>query len=286
MLSYDLFTGHFNASAWRDVVAIFQAHVASRYAGEKMVDYVTLAPEVTQSAFESMNVITNWTPNSYPTGAHTISSQGTLITSKDGGLTAGIFTAFSNKTLSSGDHYFVVEKSAKMDSIRIWQPLGNDTQLTIERPVVWPDPLRIHVYAVARDTAMEVTKSVTAAEITFDWKRNLAGAKIVYYALTSEVVVAVEAKSFEPLAEFRLYQNYPNPFNAATRIMFALPHESYIKLEVFNLVGERIATLVEGHFNAGHHFTNFDAAGLPSGVYIFHLQAGKFEASRKLLLLR
>ncbi|MGH7456833.1 MAG: hypothetical protein ACRENG_36120, partial [bacterium] len=169
MLSYDLFTGHFNAPAWREVAAIFQSHVASRYVGEKMDDYITLASGVTQSNFAGITVVTNWTPNSYVTGSHTISSLGTLVTSKDGSLTAGIFTAYNNKPLSAGDHYLIVEKSTKMDSIRVWQPLGNDTQLTIERPSVWPDSNAIHVFAMKKDTAISVNRKVTSESITFDW---------------------------------------------------------------------------------------------------------------------
>ncbi|MDZ7292490.1 MAG: T9SS type A sorting domain-containing protein [candidate division KSB1 bacterium] len=286
MLSYDLFTGHFNAPAWREVVATFQAHVASRYAGEKMIDYFILQEGVAQSNFESVNVIANGTPNSYVTGAHTIPSQGTLVTSKDGSLTAGIFTNYNNKPLSSGDHYLIIEKSAKMDSILVWQPLGNDTPLSIERPAIWPDPLRIHVYAVARDTAIEVAKSVTAARISFDWKNNVAGANIIYYKLTSEIVIAVEDKPLEPPAEIRLFQNYPNPFNAATRINFALPHESHVKLEVFNLVGEKIATLADGQFDTGYHFINFSATNLPSGVYVYRMKTKQFVETRKLVVVR
>jgi hypothetical protein len=291
MLSYDIFTGHFNAPLWREVVAIFQAHVASRYAGEKMADYVALASGVTQSAFESVNVVTNWTPNLYLAGAHTISSQGTLVTSKDGSLTAGIFIAYNNKPLSSGDHYLVVEKTTKMDSIRIWQPLGNDTQLTIERPSVWPDPLRIYVYAVARDTAIQVVKSITVEGITFDWQHHVAGAKIVYYALTSEVVVAVEDRLLDTPVEFRLYQNYPNPVRLSstvaqgiTRIPIQLTSAGHIELSIFNLLGQKIATVFSGSLPDGKHEFTFAGSNLPVGVYFYKLEAEGRVLYRKMVV--
>jgi hypothetical protein len=286
MLSYDLFTGHFNAPAWREVVAIFQAHVASRYAGERMNDYLTLQPGVTQSDFESVAVITNWNQTSYSAGSHVIASLGTLVLSKDHSLTAGIFTAYNNKPLSPGDHYLVSEMTTKRDSILVWQPLGNDTPLPIERPAVWPDPSRIRVYAVGKEAKIEIAKTITTDGISFDWNRVVSGAKVFYYALTSEVVVPVEHTPFAPPTEFRLFQNYPNPFNAATRIIFALPHASEVKLELFNLVGEKVAALAKGRFDAGYHAVHFDAAKLPSGVYVYRLQAGRFEESRKLVVLR
>ncbi len=291
MLSYDLFTGQLNAPAWREVAAIFQSRVVSHYAGKKMDDYITLAPGVTQSTFESIAAITNWTPNSYSTGTHTISSLGTLVTSQDGSLTAGIFTSYNNKPLSAGDHYLIIEKSAKLDSIRIWQPLGNDTQLTIERPSVWPDPLRIHVYAVARDTAIEVAKSVTAAGVSFDWKRNIGGVTIIYYVLMSDVVVAVEEKPLELPAEFRLFQNYPNPVRLSsivvkgmTRIPIQLASAGQIELSIFNLLGQKVATVFSGYLAAGKHEFTFDDSGFPVGVYFYKLEVEGRVLYRKMVL--
>jgi len=286
MLSYDLYALNVDTMGWRDVVATFQLHVASRYAGEKMLDYNTLAPGITQSDFESVTVLTNWNAASYTTESHTLPSLGTLVTSKNGRLTAGVFTAYNNKPLSPNDHYLVVETTPKQDSILIWQPLGRDTPLSIERPSIWPDAQRIHAFAVGRDKTIEVAKSVTAKDISFEWKRQIANLKAEYYALTSEVVVAVEHPRLDQPAEFHLLQNYPNPFNAATRIAFVLPHGSEVKLDVFNLVGEKVATLAEGRFDAGYYAVNFDAGNLPSGVYVYRLKAERFEARRKLVVLR
>jgi hypothetical protein len=173
-----------------------------------------------------------------------------------------------------------------MDSIRVWQPLGEDTPLAIERPSAWPDSQAIQVYAIGQNTAIEVNKAVTANAITFDWNRIVAGVKIVSYVLTSDVVETVEDKPSITPAEFHLLQNYPNPFNATTKISFMLPHPSWVQLEVFNLIGEKVATLVEGRFEGGYHSVIFEAAELPSGVYVYRVKAGKLVQSRKLLLLR
>jgi hypothetical protein len=89
-------------------------------------------------------------------------------------------------------------------------------------------------------------------------------------------------------SEYDLLQNYPNPFNAATTIEFHLPHPSQVTLEVFNLLGERAATLLDQKkFMAGAHKINWQAEGLTSGVYFYHLRVnGSFEKTRKLILLK
>lgn len=86
---------------------------------------------------------------------------------------------------------------------------------------------------------------------------------------------------------FTLEQNYPNPFNPSTNIRFSLADAANVQLEVFNIAGQKVATLVNGtEMAAGIHSVNFDASGLASGVYLYRIQAGSFVATRKMNLLR
>lgn len=99
-------------------------------------------------------------------------------------------------------------------------------------------------------------------------------------------ITALPGGEGEIPAAFELRQNYPNPFNPATRIGFALPQASTVKIEVFNLLGERVATLLEAPRPAGYHEIRFDAGRLESGMYLCRMQAGNFSQTRKMLLLR
>ena len=85
---------------------------------------------------------------------------------------------------------------------------------------------------------------------------------------------------------YRLYQNYPNPFNPATTIEFTLPQSGFVKLKVYNILGQQVATLLETQKPAGQHVVNFDASQLSSGIYYYTLTADDFKQTRKMVLLR
>ncbi len=87
-------------------------------------------------------------------------------------------------------------------------------------------------------------------------------------------------------AGFSLQQNYPNPFNPETTIRFTLPQRAFVTVQVFDLTGREVATLLRETKPAGSHALIFDASHLPSGVYLYRIQAGSFHAAKKLLLLK
>ncbi|HTK80696.1 MAG TPA: LamG-like jellyroll fold domain-containing protein, partial [Bacteroidota bacterium] len=87
-------------------------------------------------------------------------------------------------------------------------------------------------------------------------------------------------------AEYALIGNYPNPFNPSTVISFALPKAGVVTLKVYNIIGEEVATLVDGTLDAGYRSVTWNATDLPSGLYFYRLRANAFEETRKLLLLR
>lgn len=91
----------------------------------------------------------------------------------------------------------------------------------------------------------------------------------------------------EVVREFALNQNYPNPFNPTTNISFSLADAAPVKLTVYNLLGQEVATLISGKvMNAGTHNVAFNAASLSSGVYIYRLEAGSFVSNKRMTLIK
>ncbi|MCP5062977.1 MAG: T9SS type A sorting domain-containing protein [Ignavibacteriae bacterium] len=118
-----------------------------------------------------------------------------------------------------------------------------------------------------------------------------------YQTVTKDLTVGVDDEG--PLVNrFDLYQNYPNPFNPTTTITFSVPHpplflgglsaskSQNVSLKVYNVLGKEVATLVNETKPVGRYSINFNATDLPSGIYFYRLQSGKFAKTKQMLLLK
>ncbi len=95
------------------------------------------------------------------------------------------------------------------------------------------------------------------------------------------------AKTAPALPEsFSLEQNYPNPFNPTTTIEFSLPAAGDVTLVVYNIMGQEVTRLADGHYEAGHHQVEWDASNVATGVYFYRIQAGAITETKKMLLLK
>jgi len=86
--------------------------------------------------------------------------------------------------------------------------------------------------------------------------------------------------------KFELYQNYPNPFNPVTHINFALPKTSRVKIEIYNILGQKIITLLNAKITAGYHQVDFNGTKFASGLYFYRIETDKFQKTHKMILLK
>ena len=102
--------------------------------------------------------------------------------------------------------------------------------------------------------------------------------------LEPDSTVNVNGKTI--LLDFQLEQNYPNPFNPTTTIKYQIPEVSFVTIKVYDVLGNEIATLVNEQKPADSYEVEFDASGLPSGIYFYRLQAGSFVEAKKMVLMK
>ncbi len=157
---------------------------------------------------------------------------------------------------------------------------SNGFKTTVEPTFAEVDSLLAEL-GVAQGASAELQWTVTAS----------AGDSVKFAIIPNKITLArllgvsKELESDDP-QEFSLSQNYPNPFNPTSNIQFTLPQSSDVKLQVFSITGQLVATLVNGKMSAGEHVVQFDAGNLASGVYIYRMMAGKFVQTKKMTLIK
>ena len=103
---------------------------------------------------------------------------------------------------------------------------------------------------------------------------------------THTVMTGVADRGNRMPAAYYLKQNYPNPFNPTTTIEYGLAQAGHVKIELYNMLGQKVRTLFEGNLPAGRHVLQLSAADLTSGIYFYRIQAGKFEQMKKLVVMK
>lgn len=124
-----------------------------------------------------------------------------------------------------------------------------------------------------------------SAQIVFECGRAVTDVFIDNVSLYELLETNIEHTEHLP-ETYRLYSNYPNPFNPLTRIKFALPEPEHVELIIYNIIGQKIVTLIKKTMNAGEHEIDFNADNLSSGIYYYKLHAGEFQDVKKMVLLK
>ncbi len=198
----------------------------------------------------------------------------------------GLNTSFCNSEAGLEQGYFTAAGNGKCsDIVYILSDLeGNGTKIPIEQLTLSPTSnpnLSLNpsygdtVKVVKRLDKIIVNVGYTPEYIESIFVTPSEGQNITNRDTESEITNAI-----------KLHQNYPNPFNPTTQISYSLPEAKMVRLEISNILGQSVATLVNERKSAGNYTVNFDAAGLSSGVYFYTIQAGAFTQTNKMLLIK
>jgi hypothetical protein len=164
--------------------------------------------------------------------------------------------------------------------IRFSSPFGGPITVEPESGDIAPgDDITLTVHVDASD----LEEGEYLFELQIDTNDPAAPRLIV--PVTVEIVTVSSEGESAPLA-FGLEQNYPNPFGGQTVITYTLAETSPVRIDVYDVAGRRVATLVDGPREAGRHTATWDASGLAAGVYLYRIQAGAQTATRRALLTR
>jgi len=170
----------------------------------------------------------------------------------------------------------------------IWRSSPSATQYHLQ---VSPDTgfSSIVVDTTLQDTTVQVLDTL-APNMTYNWRvsalnAGVEGQSLAAFFVTGTGILGVEQRIGIP-KHYSLSQNYPNPFNPTTIIQYDVPIRSQAVLAVYDVLGRKVATLVDGEKLPGHYQITFDASSLSSGVYFYRLDAGTYHDTKKLLLLK
>jgi len=185
------------------------------------------------------------------------------------------------------------EFTGKIDELRIWSTVRSQQQIQKAMHTTlgsnYCSTLDSGLIAYWRfDELEDLGVGGDGADDIRDFSANQLHADLVGDATldTSSVVLGIPLEQNNSIKTVRLFQNYPNPFNPVTVISWQLAFSSHVDLEIFNLQGQKIRTLLSGSLFSGFHSVEFDASGLASGLYFYRLQAGRFIEIRKMIVLK
>jgi hypothetical protein len=150
--------------------------------------------------------------------------------------------------------------------------------LTYDDNLPWP------VEADGEGATLELIDAAKDNSVAENWQASIGHGTP---GRVNSVVTSVEEDENNIIpGEFLLYQNYPNPFNLTTSIKYSVSKNSRVSLQIYDLLGEKVATLFKGTRQAGNYVVSFDGSGLTSGIYFYQLKSDNFIKTKKFLLIK
>jgi photosystem II stability/assembly factor-like uncharacterized protein len=189
--------------------------------------------------------------------------------------------------------------------VNLLLPANNETGVSLTPEFKWSSNTNAQSYrfqlALSSDFASVSMDSTGISDTLFHYSEELQHSTMYYwrvkavnedgesnwsdiYSFESLIVTSIISENL-PFS-YELVQNYPNPFNPSTNIRYGIPNSAYVRLEVYNIIGQRVALLVNEQKNAGWHIVNFDATKLSSGLYFYRIQAENYIEVKKMMLIK
>ncbi len=188
----------------------------------------------------------------------------------------------------------------------VFRKTTTGTLLTQSERLTMPEALRVHTMGSAYAGFAETTTgslepgkfadlviwsldlyNLTPNQVTgLEAEMTIVGGEIVYDNGKNTIVTSVLSENNISPGSFKLMQNYPNPFNPATIIKYSIPSTSFVVLEVYNTLGQKVETLVNEIKPAGEYSIIFNGDNLSTGVYYYRIKAGEFYGIKKFVLIK
>jgi PKD repeat protein len=288
---------------------------------EQKVNYITASTPVQQCDDFADGNITNW-GNKRGTWTATGGYMKGNSTTTDSRTTSP-FGSFSTATINcdvrmntgrtqrnarivfgyaDGSNYRYIQGDDVNDRWTICERVAgtNYTRATFSRAISTATWYAVQVKAAADGNVTLTVGGVTVGSYKFSAVKtglvgcgyNKANSDFDNFCVGSSVtsIVAMDDQAFnrpEPLPEaFELGQNYPNPFNPITTIKFNLPYATQVRLDIFNILGQRVETVVDEVLQAGPHSFTWDGGQMASGIYLYRLTTDNFTSTRKMVLMK
>ena len=169
-------------------------------------------------------------------------------------------------------------------------------QYLVSTPELYATNVPIPFLSISHTTVANFLETAGYQSISCDWmvfatdgKDTTNSAEIHTIIIDARALLSAETLLIPDV--FTLHQNYPNPFNPTTRIRYDLPNPEYVSINIYNLLGYKIKSLIKAKQEAGHKSVIWDARNdlgqaVSAGTYIYSIEAGKFRQNRKMIILK
>jgi hypothetical protein len=124
-----------------------------------------------------------------------------------------------------------------------------------------------------------------SSDLGYNWTRILENTRRMWTLHSKEVSIG-QATDYAPPFDFSVSANYPNPFDSYTTFHYKLPQATSIRIQVFDVTGRLVLTLIEGMQDMGEYTVTFESGNLPNGFYLLRFTSNQYQATRKMILLR